>query len=108
MYQREPLEDNFLEDWEASADQSWNATKKKLRYQFGIGSRASNREAKSNSFESTKSLHKHPFYRRTLLPTPATTQFKHEYDALSEYATELEDQVEELQSVSGEDTVVDS
>ena len=108
MCQSGLFEDNFLDDWEASAGQSWDVTKKKFGDQFGILTRASNRKSKRSGFESTNSLRENPFSCIPLMPTPAPTQSSLECDALSEYATELEDQVEELQSVSGEDTVVDS
>ena len=70
--------------------------------------RARKREAKRSGFEKNNFLHEHPFSHRQLPPTPAPTQSTREYDALSEYAAALEDQVEELQSVSGEATMVDS
>ena len=109
IYQSGVFEANLLEEWEASADQSWEATKNEFGDHFGIVTRARNREAKRSGFESTKSLCKNPpFSQKPLPPTPTPTQSSREYYALSEYAAAMEDQVDELQSVSGEATAVNS
>ena len=76
MFQSGLFEADELEEWEASAGQSWDATKRKFRYQFGIVTRTSNRKAKQSGFESTNSLREHPpFYCKPLPPTPAPTQY---------------------------------
>ena len=62
MYQSGFFEEDFLEEWEASADQSWDATKRKSGDQFGIVTCASNHEAKRSGFESTNSLREHPLF----------------------------------------------
>ena len=82
--------------------------KKKFGDQFGIVARDRNREAKRSGFKSTNYLREHPFSCRTIPPTPAPTQYTRKYDALSEYDTVLENQVEELQPVIREATAVES
>ena len=43
IYQSGLFKANFLEKWEASANQSWDAIKRKFGDQFGIATCASNR-----------------------------------------------------------------
>ena len=108
MYQSGLFEEDLLEEWEVIANQSWDATKNIFGDQFGILTQSSNHEAKRSGFDSTNNLRKHPLSNRTMPRTPASTQSTHEYDALSEYAAALEDQVQELQSDGREATTVDS
>ena len=74
MYQSSLFKADFLEKWEASPNQSWDATKRKFGDQFGIATCPSNNKAKRSGFESTNFLCEHPpFYRKALPPTPAHT-----------------------------------
>ena len=83
MYQSGLFEDDLLEEWEVSADHTWEVTKRKFRDQFSIVTQASNGKTKRSRFESINSLHDHPpFSYIPLPPTPAPTQYSREYDDL--------------------------
>ena len=64
--------------------------------------RATNRKAQQSGYESTDALRKRRPPAPSITPTAATSN---EYDAISEYAAALEEQVTALQALDGAQSV---
>ena len=94
MYDSGLFEAKFLEEWEASVDQSWPTTRDVFTKEYGVITRATNREAQRSGYDSADALREH--HTTKPLPVPAATT--NEYDAMSEYAAALEEQVTALQT----------
>ena len=97
MYDSGLYEAKFLEEWEAAVDQSWLATRDSFAKEYGVITRATNREAQRSGYESADAL------RERRPPTPITVpkpSGASEYDAMSEYAAALEEQVTALQTAA--------
>ena len=102
MYTSNLFEAKFLKEWEASLDQSWEVTRDSFTKEYGVVTRATNREAQRSGYESADALRE----RRPppSIPPPSVTPTSTaptEYDALSEYAAALEEQVTALQASDG-------
>jgi hypothetical protein len=96
MYDSGLYEAKFLEEWEASVDQSWKTTRDAFTKEYGVITRATNREAQRSGYESADALGKH----QTTTPITVSKAATSEYDAMLEYVAALEEQLTALQTTA--------
>ena len=112
MYDSTLFEAKFLEEWEASVDQSWTVTRDLFTKEYGVVTRATNREAQRSGYESADALRERrppPSIRTAATISEGAAISKgaaNEYDVMAEYAATLEEQVTALQTLDGAQSVV--
>ena len=97
MYDCGLFEVKFLEEQESLTDQTWGPTRAVFTKEYGIVTRATNREYYRSGYYSTDTLREHPAAKTST----ATTK----YNSMLEYAAALEGQVTALQTEADDDSL---